>query len=99
METVLSAWRMTEPTDSNCLITIPYISYNKNKEDSDAAEQYSNTCLLQLSLNWIEPAALGLRVFFHPKLTTSCLNRQSGSKMELALPILEIYHAAPLNKA
>jgi hypothetical protein len=64
METVLSAYRMTEPTDSDCFITIPYISYNKNKEDSDDAEQYSNTCLLQLSLNWIEPAALGLRVFF-----------------------------------
>jgi hypothetical protein len=58
------AWRMTEPTDGVYLITILYISYNNNKEDSDDAEQYSNTCLLQLSLNWIEPAALGLRVFF-----------------------------------
>jgi len=55
---------MTEPTDSDCLIRILYISYNKSKEDSDDAEQYINTCLLQLSLNWIEPAALGLRVFF-----------------------------------
>jgi hypothetical protein len=47
-----------------CNITISYISYKNNKEDSYGASQYSNTCLLQLSLNWIEPASFGLRVFF-----------------------------------